>query len=98
MTYILLFNYHRAKIVQTCQQWGCWPAGSLEAGLKIDCLCVCGVQEAVIEPGTAAYDNWASAEAVVYRQFWLFDVKNPLEVLNYGSKPVVTEKGPYTYR
>ncbi|XP_029901845.1 platelet glycoprotein 4 [Myripristis murdjan] len=55
-------------------------------------------KEAVIEPGTAAYDNWASAEAVVYRQFWLFDVKNPLEVLNNGTKPVVTERGPYTYR
>ncbi|XP_022054838.2 platelet glycoprotein 4 [Acanthochromis polyacanthus] len=55
-------------------------------------------KEAVIEPGTTAYDNWVSAGAAVYRQFWLFDLKNPLEVLHYGAVPVVVEKGPYTYR
>ncbi|XP_070785156.1 platelet glycoprotein 4 [Enoplosus armatus] len=55
-------------------------------------------KEAVIEPGTTAYDNWVSTGASVYRQFWLFDVKNPQEVLQYGAKPVVLEKGPYTYR
>ncbi|XP_044042390.1 platelet glycoprotein 4 [Siniperca chuatsi] len=55
-------------------------------------------KEAVIEPGTTAYDNWVSTGGKVYRQFWFFDVKNPLEVLQYGAKPVVVEKGPYTYR
>ncbi|MEQ2220614.1 hypothetical protein ILYODFUR_007109 [Ilyodon furcidens] len=54
-------------------------------------------QEAVIEPGTTAYDNWAAAGAKVYRQFWLFEVKNPLEVMDHGAAPVVIEKGPYTY-
>ncbi|XP_040005030.1 platelet glycoprotein 4 [Xiphias gladius] len=55
-------------------------------------------KEAVIEPGTTAYNSWVSAGAKVYRQFWFFDVKNPQEVLQYGAKPVVLEKGPYTYR
>ncbi|XP_036375590.1 platelet glycoprotein 4 [Megalops cyprinoides] len=55
-------------------------------------------KEAVIENGTTAYENWVSTGGIVYRQFWLFDVKNPLEVLQYGAKPVLTEKGPYTYR
>ncbi|XP_040885932.1 platelet glycoprotein 4 [Toxotes jaculatrix] len=55
-------------------------------------------KEAVIEPGTTAYDNWVSTGANVYRQFWFFDVKNPQEVLQYGARPVVLEKGPYTYR
>ncbi|XP_070709752.1 platelet glycoprotein 4 [Pempheris klunzingeri] len=55
-------------------------------------------KEAVIEPGTTAYDNWVSTGAKVYREFWFFDVKNPLEVLQYGATPVVVEKGPYTYR
>ncbi|KAM4711501.1 platelet glycoprotein 4 [Anableps anableps] len=54
-------------------------------------------KEAVIEPGTTAYENWAAAGAKVYRQFWLFDVMNPLEVLGYGATPVVLERGPYTY-
>nr|XP_033470488.1 platelet glycoprotein 4 [Epinephelus lanceolatus] len=55
-------------------------------------------KEAVIEPGTTAYDNWASAGAQVYRQFWFFDVQNAQEVLQKGANPVVVEKGPYTYR
>ncbi|XP_049422844.1 platelet glycoprotein 4 [Epinephelus fuscoguttatus] len=55
-------------------------------------------KEAVIENGTTAYDNWASAEAQVYRQFWFFDVQNAQEVLQKGANPVVVEKGPYTYR
>uniref|UniRef100_UPI0037E7BD27 platelet glycoprotein 4 n=1 Tax=Semicossyphus pulcher TaxID=241346 RepID=UPI0037E7BD27 len=54
-------------------------------------------KEAVIEPGTTAYDNWVATGAKVYRQFWFFDVKNSIEVLQYGARPVVVEKGPYTY-
>ncbi|KAF3705221.1 Platelet glycoprotein 4 Glycoprotein IIIb [Channa argus] len=55
-------------------------------------------KEAVIEQGTTAYDNWVSTGAFVYRQLWLFDLKNPIEVLQYGARPVVVEKGPYTYK
>ncbi|MCJ8742948.1 hypothetical protein PDJAM_G00088070 [Pangasius djambal] len=53
--------------------------------------------EAVLEEGTTAYENWISAGAPVYRQFWLFEVQNPEEVLN-GSIPQLQQKGPYTYR
>uniref|UniRef100_A0A4W5RZK7 Platelet glycoprotein 4 n=1 Tax=Hucho hucho TaxID=62062 RepID=A0A4W5RZK7_9TELE len=55
-------------------------------------------KESVIEPGTTAWDNWVSADAPVYRQFWLFDVQNPLDVVENGSKPKLVEKGPYTYK
>uniref|UniRef100_A0A8C7JBC4 Platelet glycoprotein 4 n=1 Tax=Oncorhynchus kisutch TaxID=8019 RepID=A0A8C7JBC4_ONCKI len=55
-------------------------------------------KESVIEPGTTAWDNWVSADAPVYRQFWLFDVQNPQDVVENGSKPKLVEKGPYTYK
>ncbi|KAL4624994.1 platelet glycoprotein 4 [Arapaima gigas] len=55
-------------------------------------------KEAAIENGTTAYDNWVSTGAFVYRQFWLFEVTNPAEVVNQGATPEVVEKGPYTYR
>ncbi|KAM7378442.1 hypothetical protein PAMA_013380 [Pampus argenteus] len=55
-------------------------------------------KEAVVEPGTTAYDTWVSAGANVYRQFWFFDVTNADEVLQNGTIPVVVQKGPYTYR
>ncbi|KAJ0057020.1 hypothetical protein NL108_000849, partial [Boleophthalmus pectinirostris] len=54
--------------------------------------------EAVIEPGTTAYDNWVAAGTIVYRQFWFFTVTNPTEVIENGSVPVVMERGPYTYK
>uniref|UniRef100_A0A6Q2Y4I3 Platelet glycoprotein 4 n=1 Tax=Esox lucius TaxID=8010 RepID=A0A6Q2Y4I3_ESOLU len=55
-------------------------------------------KESVLEPGTTAWDNFVSVGPPVYRQFWLFDVQNPLDVVENGSKPIVVEKGPYTYR
>uniref|UniRef100_A0AAV2ITG1 Platelet glycoprotein 4 n=1 Tax=Knipowitschia caucasica TaxID=637954 RepID=A0AAV2ITG1_KNICA len=55
-------------------------------------------QEAVIENGTTAYDNWVATGAVVFRQFWFFTVQNPTEVIENGSTPVVMERGPYTYK
>ena len=81
-------------------QRGSWPAGSLEVGVKNrPSVCVsAGVQEAVIEPGTTAYDNWVATGGKVYRQFWFFDVQNPQEVIQKGARPVLVEKGPYTYR
>lgn len=53
--------------------------------------------EAVIENGTTAYDNWISAGSAVYRQFWLYNVTNPEDVLK-GMTPEVSERGPYTYK
>ncbi|XP_062863349.1 platelet glycoprotein 4 [Trichomycterus rosablanca] len=55
-------------------------------------------KEAVLEEGTTAYANWISAGAPVYRQFWLFDVQNPDDVLKLGSAPKLVQKGPYTYK
>ncbi|XP_068573390.1 platelet glycoprotein 4 [Cebidichthys violaceus] len=55
-------------------------------------------KEAVIQPGTTAYNNWVATGGIVYRQFWFFDVQNAQEILQNGATPVVMEKGPYTYK
>ncbi|XP_030197998.1 platelet glycoprotein 4 [Gadus morhua] len=55
-------------------------------------------KEAVIVPGTTAYENWISSAAFVYRQMWLFDVQNALDVVELGATPIVKERGPYTYK
>ncbi|XP_061438136.1 platelet glycoprotein 4 [Rhineura floridana] len=55
-------------------------------------------KETVIENGTIAYENWVVPGSPVYRQFWIFDVQNPTEVMKNGSKPILKQKGPYTYR
>jgi len=52
----------------------------------------------VLENGTLAFDTWTSVDVDIYRQFWLFDVQNPDEVVSQGAKPVLVQKGPYTYK
>ncbi|KAJ8245326.1 hypothetical protein GJAV_G00269590 [Gymnothorax javanicus] len=56
------------------------------------------IKESIIENGTTAYDNWVSTGVPIYREFWLFEVKNPTEVVKLGAKPELVERGPYTYR
>ncbi|XP_063164162.1 platelet glycoprotein 4-like [Candoia aspera] len=55
-------------------------------------------KEAVIENGTAAYENWAVPGSPIYVQYWFFDVQNPEEVMENGSNPILQQKGPYTYK
>lgn len=48
--------------------------------------------------GSTAFENFVSAGATVYRQFWLFNITNPDDVVKNGSAPIVVQKGPYTYK
>ncbi|NXS91708.1 CD36 protein, partial [Jacana jacana] len=54
--------------------------------------------EAVIANGTIAFENWLVPGSSVYRQFWVFHVQNPSEVLDQGARPKLEQRGPYTYR
>ncbi|XP_009706463.1 PREDICTED: platelet glycoprotein 4-like, partial [Cariama cristata] len=54
--------------------------------------------EAVISNGTIAFENWLVPGSSVYRQFWVFHVQNPSEVLDQGAPPKLEQRGPYTYR
>ncbi|KAF0871871.1 platelet glycoprotein 4 [Crocuta crocuta] len=55
-------------------------------------------KEVVLEEGTIAYQNWVKTGTEVYRQFWIYDVQNPQEVITNSSKIKVKQRGPYTYR
>uniref|UniRef100_A0A673SYT8 Platelet glycoprotein 4 n=1 Tax=Suricata suricatta TaxID=37032 RepID=A0A673SYT8_SURSU len=55
-------------------------------------------KEVVLEEGTIAYQNWVKTGTEVYRQFWIYDVQNPQEVVTNSSKIKVKQRGPYTYR
>ncbi|KAG9280477.1 platelet glycoprotein 4 [Astyanax mexicanus] len=94
----------------SCCSTRCWLiAGSVTGAL----VCLLGVilipvgnlvientvkQESVLEEGTTAFETWNSTGTPIYRQFWLFDVQNPDDVVANGSNPQVIQKGPYTYR
>ncbi|NWS81556.1 CD36 protein, partial [Toxostoma redivivum] len=55
-------------------------------------------KEAVIVNGTAAFQNWLVPGSSVYREFWIFHVLNPSEVIDEGAQPKLEQRGPYTYR
>ncbi|XP_010164697.1 platelet glycoprotein 4 isoform X2 [Antrostomus carolinensis] len=55
-------------------------------------------KEAVISNGTIAFENWLVPGSSVYREFWVFHVQNPSEVLEQGARPKLEQRGPYTYR
>uniref|UniRef100_A0A8C5Q5Z1 Platelet glycoprotein 4 n=1 Tax=Leptobrachium leishanense TaxID=445787 RepID=A0A8C5Q5Z1_9ANUR len=66
------------------------PLGDMIINNEID-------QEAVIEEGTIAYENWIVPGSTVYRYFWIYEVLNPDDVLNAG-KPRLRQRGPYAYQ
>ncbi|KAM7056739.1 platelet glycoprotein 4 isoform 1-T4 [Acridotheres tristis] len=55
-------------------------------------------KEAVIVNGTTAFQNWLVPGSSVYREFWIFHVLNPSEVIDEGAQPKFEQRGPYTYR
>ncbi|NXL17202.1 CD36 protein, partial [Setophaga kirtlandii] len=55
-------------------------------------------KEAVIVNGSAAFQNWLVPGSTVYREFWIFHVLNPSEVIEEGAQPKLEQRGPYTYR
>jgi len=44
-----------------------------------------------------AFSMWKDVPVPMYLKFRLFHLENPLEVLQFGEKPLLTEKGPYVY-
>ncbi|CAF0832095.1 unnamed protein product [Brachionus calyciflorus] len=53
-------------------------------------------ENVVIKNGSDAYKFWLDPPATIYRKYYLFDVRNPLEV-EKGEKPQLAQMGPYTY-
>jgi hypothetical protein len=52
----------------------------------------------VIEEGTAAYNAWVETPMPVYTKFYFFDLVSPRNLFYSHEKPVIEERGPYTFR
>jgi len=52
----------------------------------------------VIEEGTAAYNAWVETPIPVFTKFYFFDMINPRDLFHSHEKPILEEKGPYTFR
>lgn len=54
-------------------------------------------KDAVLTPDSFAYDAWMEPPIPVYMAYWVWHLKNPDQFLA-GQKPVLEQKGPYTYK
>ncbi|XP_076331595.1 platelet glycoprotein 4-like isoform X2 [Tachypleus tridentatus] len=52
----------------------------------------------VLDNGTSTFENWKNIPVPIYVKFFIFNITNPLDVMNEGAKPVVKEIGPYTFK
>ncbi|CAJ0583986.1 unnamed protein product, partial [Mesorhabditis spiculigera] len=41
--------------------------------------------------------DWANPKYISRIQYWVYDYKNPISIINRGQLPDMDEKGPYTY-
>jgi hypothetical protein len=77
---------------------------ALTAPLVLDALIQAGIRESVVVDSEAAsaYATWHTNiygegdDVDVYFNVYFFDVQNPKDILD-GSRPVLLEKGPYSY-
>jgi len=52
----------------------------------------------VIKEGTAAYNAWVETPMPVFTKFYFFDMINPRDLFHSHEKPILEERGPYTFR
>jgi len=55
-------------------------------------------QTLILSNNSATFSTFVEPPIPVYLKFYMFDIQNPDDVLYYGEKPILVEKGPYVYR
>ena len=51
-----------------------------------------------MKEGTASYNAWVETPIPVYTKFYFFDMLNPSDLFYKHEKPILEERGPYTFR
>lgn len=54
------------------------------------------IKNVVLVNNSKTFDYWTKPPAKVIRKYYFFSIDNPFEV-SRGEKPVLSERGPYTY-
>ena len=60
-------------------------------------LIIIKFQNVIVQPYSKAFEFWINPPAKIYRKYYLFDIRNPLEVEQGIDKPFLVERGPYVY-
>ena len=56
------------------------------------------LKSVVLQNNSAGFKGWANPPAKILKKYYFFDVQNPDQVKAGKQKPILKEKGPYTYR
>ena len=56
------------------------------------------LQQLTVKEGTASYNAWVETPIPVYTKFYFFDMLNPRDLFHKHEKPILDERGPYTFR
>ena len=56
------------------------------------------MQQLTVREGTAAYQAWVETPIPMYTKFYFFDMLNPRDLFHKHEKPILEERGPYTFR
>ena len=51
-----------------------------------------------IKEGSAAYNAFVETPIPMMTSFYFFDILNPRKILDREEKPILEERGPYTFR
>lgn len=51
-----------------------------------------------IRNGSKLQQKWSNPSATIYVRFYLFNLTNPSDIVAGGSKPILNQLGPYTFR
>lgn len=55
-------------------------------------------QQLIIKDGTAAHNAFVQTPVPVYIKIYFFDMINPRDLFHKQEKPILEERGPYTFR
>jgi len=90
-------NFHKKGLLMF-MSLGCICFGSLILIFKDDIFSVILNAQLTIKEGTASYNAWVETPLPVYTKFYFFDMLNPRDLFHKHEKPILEERGPYTFR
>jgi len=47
--------------------------------------------------GVTSFNIWRDIPYPIHNKFYIFHVENPIEIVEYGEKPILTQVGPFAY-
>jgi len=86
------------KLVLGLMSLGCLFFGSLTLIFKEKIFSTILNSQLTVKDGTAAYNAWVETPMPVYTKFYFFDMLNPRDLFHNHEKPILEERGPYTFR